>query len=588
MAVQTLKITRTIVGINPIGNNTWQIEFNPNQTIITQQEVTTPVIYYSSSALPVILNPFLNNVGNWNTNDYNATINNTDIGRANSYYQKIDYATNQTIPINFDQIIAGTATRASIPNSNFTSYQFSGLRYWGSKNTTDNFNTASISQSNVVQGIQNSNIGSTTLGYPSVNNWDASILEFNWGGGTYPEIYGGGALSLNQLLNVGSDKDKVTKFSSTEDGFTGSVELEFFINSKPVFNQYTTTATTTTNARISTIGVTVPLVSDYMIASANPSTTATIVGGTNYIVFNNNINEVTTNSSGYYTTGSLVTNENLFNKIAVELGQGERWFVTMYNTLPYTVQGVLSPYNFNYGAYTIDEGYNYPLAAKGVFEIDSLSSSPILPTSSFQAKFGTGASSGQIGIGSVLSSGSAANSITYFNVSVTDYDGNNRASILAALSAGQTLTIENMDTSYPFSPSFVYEGPFVYTITGTPTPFGSYYRIPVTFVSATNGTNIRLTDGVGDFFFYQIYTDGNSNLYFNLPGDGNFSSNADFGNGDKGLLIWKSQQGSYMLFNDATLGGVGKGGLLTSNPNPTIQQDFTYITQTYGNNPKNQ
>ena len=60
MAVQTLKITRTIVGINPIGNNTWQIEFNPSQTIITTQEVTTPVIYYSSSALPVILNPFLN------------------------------------------------------------------------------------------------------------------------------------------------------------------------------------------------------------------------------------------------------------------------------------------------------------------------------------------------------------------------------------------------------------------------------------------------------------------------------------------------------------------------------------------------
>ncbi len=37
--------------------------------------------------------------------------------------------------------ISGTATPASVQDSNYTSYQYSGIRYWGSKNTTDNFNS---------------------------------------------------------------------------------------------------------------------------------------------------------------------------------------------------------------------------------------------------------------------------------------------------------------------------------------------------------------------------------------------------------------------------------------------------------------
>jgi hypothetical protein len=55
-----------------------------------------------------------------------------------------------------------------------------------------------------------------------------------------------------------------------------------------------------------------------------------------------------------------------------------------------------------------------------------------------------------------------------------------------------------------------------------------------------------------------------------------------------GLLIWKTLPGNYMRVNNATLSGVGKGGLVTSTPTLVIEQDFTYITQTYGTNPKTQ
>ena len=486
-------------------------------------------------------------------------------------FYDLDFSSNAIQAVNQETVIiatqqTGSATHAPVQDFNWYARRSIIPRYIGSENTASEYNSQQ--------------------GFAPIDYTDPIILDFNWGGGTYPEIANGGALSINQMLFVGATKDSVSKFPAQQPGFTGSVATAFPINSRPVFRQYTTTQGTTTNARVSAIGITTPLLSDYMIASSNPSTTATILGGTNYITFNDSINEVTTDSGGYYTTGSSVTNLSLFNEIAIGLGQGERWFVTMYKTLPYTVQGVLYPYNFNYSNYSVTNGYSYPLASQGVFEIDSLSTAPILPTSSFQAKFGTGAPSGQIGIGSVLSSGSAANAVTYFDIATTDYDGNNKSSILSSLSAGQTLTVENMDSTYPFDPNTVYEGPFVYTITATPTDYGTYYRVPVTFVSATNGTNIRLADAGGNFFFYQIYTDGNSNLYFNLPGDGNFSSDVDFGNGNKGLLIWKSQQGAYMLFNNATLSGVGKGGLLTSTPSPIIETDFEYITQTYGSNPK--
>ena len=43
-----------------------------------------------------------------------------------------------------------------------------------------------------------------------------------------------------------------------------------------------------------------------------------------------------------------------------------------------------------------------------------------------------------------------------------------------------------------------------------------------------------------------------------------------------------------MRVKNATLSGLGKGGLVTSTPTPLITQEFTYITQEYGTNPKNQ
>jgi hypothetical protein len=197
----TLTITRNIVNINPAGSNVWRIEFNPNQTILTTQEVTYPVTYNSSSALPVNLNPFLNNLSNWNANNYNAIINNADFNRLSQWYKQIDYDTAQTIPVNFAQLISGSASPASVQDSNYTMARVINPRYVGSKNTTDDFNNANTNEVLDIQTSQNVNLGPTSLGYPSISDGVQLGLYYYWAGGADPELPGKTAFQIKFMFD---------------------------------------------------------------------------------------------------------------------------------------------------------------------------------------------------------------------------------------------------------------------------------------------------------------------------------------------------------------------------------------------------
>lgn len=53
-----------------------------------------------------------------------------------------------------------------------------------------------------------------------------------------------------------------------------------------------------------------------------------------------------------------------------------------------------------------------------------------------------------------------------------------------------------------------------------------------------------------------------------------------------GLLLWKAVvSDEHMLFGNATLSGVGKGAMLGNNPTTVIEEEFEYLTKTYGSNP---
>ena len=379
MAVQTLTITRTILGINPIGNNIWQIEFNPSQTQITADSSAAPVIYYSSSALPVVLNPYLNNIGNWNTNDYNAIMNNADGERLSTFYKQVDYSTAQTVPVNFEAIISGTAYPAAIQDSNYTSNWYTIPRYIGSKNTTDNFNTSSISASLFVQNYQKSNIGATTLGEPSVNKYDVGILEFNWGGGTYPEIQEAGALSLNQLLLVGGNRDAVTIFGAQQTGFITASSLGFPLNLSPTFYQYNTNVTTTVGTSIAAYGFSTPAVANYFIPANSPSGAAFYGDSIDFQSSTRSFFTTTTNSSGYYVTSSVSSSaQNIVSEISNSLALGDRWFISIYKDLNSPINNTYIPYVEIYSSYPNTQAYN--LGQLGVYEIVSTSGTTILQT----------------------------------------------------------------------------------------------------------------------------------------------------------------------------------------------------------------
>jgi hypothetical protein len=369
MAGQAFTITRTIVGINPIGGNIWQIEFNPAQTQVTGNSTTSPVIYYSSSALPVILNPFLNNIAGFNNSDYNAIINNANINRLSEYYKQIDYATAQTVPVNFEAIISGTAYPAAVQDSNYTSYSFSGIRYWGSKNTTDNFNTSSISESLYTQNYQNNNIGATTLGYASVDKYDTGIYEFAWGGGTYPEIAGGGAVKLSQILNIDTTSS-IGIISPLADYFGTVVQSNIIPNSQPQFTQYSTTANIPNTARVITAEFGVPTISNYMIAVGSDFE-AIITANNRNVTFSNSASLVTTNSSGFYVSGSAISGSDMIAIISSSLGEGDRWFMSYYSNMTSPVTGTLLPVNLGYSSSLSDGSYVSPLTVKGVYEITS-------------------------------------------------------------------------------------------------------------------------------------------------------------------------------------------------------------------------
>jgi len=367
-------ITGIITDVSPVGTTIWRVRLGyttgDNGTDISYNALAD-IFNFSDTSGNINLNPFLNNIGNWNSNDYNATMNNALENRLNTTIQEVNYATSQNIPVNFGAIISGSAYPASIPDSNYTSVWWSGIRYYGVKNTTDNFNSSSISESLNVQNYQNDNIGVTTLGEPSVNLFDAGLLQFNWGGGSYPEIQNSGILNLNKLILVAGDKDAVSNYGAEQPGFLTSSAQEFPINLSPTFFQFSTNVTTITNTKIVDYGYSVPSVANYFIPFNQSSSAVAEVNG-NGFTFSSSTNQIrttSTNTSGNYVTSSFSQSaSSVVSEIAGDLALGERWFISSYYQLISPIQGTLRP-QFGTVQQLNTDPNQFVLEKLGVYEI---------------------------------------------------------------------------------------------------------------------------------------------------------------------------------------------------------------------------
>ena len=60
--------------------------------------------------------------------------------RLNPFLQDLDYQTSQTVPVNYDVVVEGSASRAAVPESYYTALSQINNRYLGSKNQSIDFN----------------------------------------------------------------------------------------------------------------------------------------------------------------------------------------------------------------------------------------------------------------------------------------------------------------------------------------------------------------------------------------------------------------------------------------------------------------
>jgi hypothetical protein len=97
----------------------------------------TPIAAVQDS---VILEPYIS-VPNFYNSDQNALLNDVQHERTSLIYEDVDYSTGLLIPTNFGAIISGSATKASVQDSNYTTKRHIIPRYEGSKTTSQFLNT---------------------------------------------------------------------------------------------------------------------------------------------------------------------------------------------------------------------------------------------------------------------------------------------------------------------------------------------------------------------------------------------------------------------------------------------------------------
>ena len=148
-----------------------------------------------------VLEPYL--TSQFEGTDCDVLLNNESLYRENPFLQDIDYSGNPFIPVNFNQLISGSAAKGTVPESYYTSLAQTNIRYNGSKaqSSAVNIFDPNAGNSDFGEPINIGNYGQT----PSVTALDNVIAEFEWVGGASPEIPGGSTFSLkNRLFEVSS------------------------------------------------------------------------------------------------------------------------------------------------------------------------------------------------------------------------------------------------------------------------------------------------------------------------------------------------------------------------------------------------
>jgi hypothetical protein len=136
---------------------------------------------------PIIIEPYITTPNFYNS-DYNPLINNAEDERLSSKYQDIDYSTGIYTPTNFGLLISGSAIKAAVQDSNYTSKRVILPRYEGSKSTSQLLNVWTPGDEGTYGKL------------PTVENLKTAVAYCDWIGGWPPERMNASAIHIQYLI----------------------------------------------------------------------------------------------------------------------------------------------------------------------------------------------------------------------------------------------------------------------------------------------------------------------------------------------------------------------------------------------------
>jgi hypothetical protein len=163
----------------------------------------------------------------WDYNDYNALLGNAETSQFSNTFMDVDYTSTFTTPVNFDLIISGTADRASVQDSNYNSYAWSGIRYNGVESNSPDFN----------QLTTNGGYGAL----PNVEQNKTYIAYFDGVGGTGPEVIDQTAYFIRYIIDeqgnvVNPEPDTTALYNLLDSYESGKNALVRLISGDPTQN----------------------------------------------------------------------------------------------------------------------------------------------------------------------------------------------------------------------------------------------------------------------------------------------------------------------------------------------------------------
>ena len=181
--------------------------FTDNTTQVTSSFFVTQSINptVSSSDL-VVLQPYIDE--DFFVSEYNVLAGNAVIPRYSALYMDVDYTTNTIKPVNFNQIISGSATRAAVQDSNYTTFANISPRYIGSKTNSINYNiytppTTFTSSSTSIFGYSEYWPGDQAFGkQTSINVYSNYFAKFINITSSSPELPGTSKIYITELIDT--------------------------------------------------------------------------------------------------------------------------------------------------------------------------------------------------------------------------------------------------------------------------------------------------------------------------------------------------------------------------------------------------